>query len=47
MIDWSNIRDANQKVKVWVICLAEHPYRIDEIQVLPWERYLTDLKNFL
>jgi predicted AAA+ superfamily ATPase len=40
-------REENPDVPLRVICLAEHPFRIDEIQVLPWERYLTDLKNFL
>jgi predicted AAA+ superfamily ATPase len=35
------------KVPLGVICRAENPYRIDEIQVLPWKTYLEELPEIL
>jgi predicted AAA+ superfamily ATPase len=39
--------DDNPKVPLHVISMVDHPYRQDEVMILPWKDYLNNLKEFL
>lgn len=42
-----SFRKEYPKVPLGVVSQAEHPYRIEDVQVLPWKTYLEDLPEIL